>query len=188
MIAARTALESASKLPQGASARSTTIWVLSTTSGDSGGRSSFSSGAHWLVGRIWCLPESTWGIRGQQRYAEHSTVFNEARSIPSARTLVAYNLGILLFDGQFPKLKAIDRFKQSVELLNEYKASAKDQKMLKTVESYLKEIAKRIKVEEQREVQMRRSQKAPEGGSDTAEDESNDGVDDSSDEPSEDIE
>ncbi|MGC6416621.1 MAG: tetratricopeptide repeat protein [Bradymonadia bacterium] len=190
MIAARTALESASKLPQGASAEVyNDLGLIYHRAGDFAGaelqfRRALARWPDMVPARI-NLGNS---LKGQQRYAEALTVFNEARSIPSARTLVAYNLGILLFDGQFPKLKAIDRFKQSVELLNEYKASAKDQKMLKTVESYLKEIAKRIKVEEQREAQMRRSQKAPEGGSDTAEDESNDGADDSSDEPSEDIE
>ena len=149
MIAART-LESASKLPRGASAEVyNDLGLIYHRAGDfAGAELQFRRAlARWPD----MVPANQLGefAQGQQRYAEALTVFNEARSIPSARTLVAYNLGILLFDGQFPKLKAIDRFKQSVELLNEYKASAKDQKMLKTVESYLKEIAKR-KVEEQR--------------------------------------
>ena len=191
MIAARTEPESASKLPQGASAEVyNDLGLIYHRAGDFAGaelqfRRALARWPDMVPARI-NLGNS---LKGQQRYGEALTVFSEARSIPGARSLVAYNLGILLFDGQFPKLKAIDRFKQSVELLNEYKASTKDQKMLKTVESYLKEIAKRIKVEEQREAQMRRSQKAPEEVSDTADDGSvDDAADDASDDAGEDIE
>ena len=184
-IDARVALEAAANLPQGGSAEVyNNLGLIYHEAGDYGNaeiqfRRALARWPDMLAARV-NLGNS---LKGQQRYSEALTVFKQAEMIPGGRPTIAYNMGILLLDGQFPDQNAIERLNRSVSLLEEYRTSEKDPKARKLAQSYVNEAKKRIIVEQKRAEQMRNSQKQPPPEGDSADDEidTDDGAGDSGD-------
>ncbi|MEE2757524.1 MAG: tetratricopeptide repeat protein [Myxococcota bacterium] len=162
-IDARLALEAAANLPQGGSAEVyNNLGLIYHEAGDYGNaeiqfRRALARWPDMLAARV----NLGNALKGQQRYTEALTVFKQAEMIPGGRSTVAYNMGILLLDGQFPDQNPIERLNRSTALLQEYHKAEKDPKAKKLAQTYINEAKKRIIVEQKRAEQMRNSQKQP---------------------------
>ena len=98
-------------------------------------------------------------LMGQQRYQDARDAFQRAHAKEPANAVIAYNLGILLLDGQLPDLTPVNRLERSVSYFEEYKRQSKATKEDDPVDAYIAEAKKRIVVEKKREEQMRRRPK-----------------------------
>jgi tetratricopeptide (TPR) repeat protein len=121
-------------------------------------------------------------LKGLQRYDDALASFEKAGQLKPDLTVVGYNIGILLLDGQFPNRPKLDRLKQSIEYLNTYKGTLTKSSDKTSIDAFIAEATKLVEVEKRREAAMRRRAKSPETDEPNETDES--GAEDTSDAPS----
>jgi len=161
-LRARLILEEATRLDSGATAEIyNNLGVIYHEAGDFGGaelqfRKALARWPDMMAAQV----NLGNALKGQQRFPEALTALNVALQMTPGDGVVAYNLGILLLDGQFPGMNAIQRLNKAVAYFGDYKKGVKRTGGKDPVDAYIVEAKKRIKVEEKRAAQMMRQKKA----------------------------
>ena len=172
-LRARLILEEAARLPSGATAEIyNNLGVIYHEAGDfAGAELQFRKAlARWpdMIGAQVNLGNA---LKGQQRFAEALEAFKVAEAKDPQNAIVAYNIGILLLDGQFADMNAIQRLNDALSYFSAYKQKGQVTSAKDIVNAYIAEATKRIKVEEKRAAQMMRmKQKQPAPQTDTTDD------------------
>ncbi|MEE2787817.1 MAG: tetratricopeptide repeat protein [Myxococcota bacterium] len=164
-LRARLILEEATRLESGATAEIyNNLGVIYHEAGDfSGAELQFRKALARWPDMIAAQVNLGNALKGQQRFAEALEALKVAESKDPQNAVVAYNIGILLLDGQFADMDSIQRLNDALSYFSAYKQKGRVTSAQDIVNAYIAEAKKRIKVEEKRAEQMRRmKQKQPE--------------------------